>query len=205
MWSTPTVDERCRRGLDIVAASAGLIVLSPLLVAIGLLVKLDSPGPILYPGERVGRRGEHFRLYKFRSMVTDAARRGPGITTNGDPRITGMGRFLRRTKLDELPQLLNVVWGDMSLVGPRPEDARYVALYTEEQKRVLNVRPGITSAASVQYRHEERLLTGSDWEDKYVNVIMPEKLRIELDYLGRRTVFSDLLIIWQTLLVLFRQ
>ena len=134
-----------RRLLDLVASLAGLTLLSPLFVFIALLIALDSPGPVFYRGQRVGRHGRLFRLYKFRSMVISADKQGPGITAAGDARITRVGRFLRRAKLDELPQLINVLLGDMSLVGPRPEDPRYVAFYTPEQRRVLSVRPGITS------------------------------------------------------------
>jgi lipopolysaccharide/colanic/teichoic acid biosynthesis glycosyltransferase len=187
-----------------VAASCGLVVLSPLLLTVALLVKLGSPGPVFFRGKRIGRKGELFRVYKFRTMVTDAARRGPGITAAGDPRVTRVGRFLRRTKLDEFPQLINVLRGDMSLVGPRPEDPRYVALYTTEQRRVLDVRPGITSLASVRFRHEEAMLQGEDWESIYREKVLPAKLQIELDYLGRRSVWRDLGVVAQTVMALMR-
>ena len=190
--------------MDIVAASCGLIVLNSLLLIVAVLVKLDSPGPVLFRGERVGRNGERFRVYKFRTMVSDAARRGPGITTKGDPRVTRVGHFLRRTKLDELPQLVNVLRGDMSLVGPRPEDPRYVALYTAEQRRVLSVRPGITSPASVRFRHEEEMLPGEGWERVYREEVLPAKLQIELEYLECRSVWRDLGVIAQTVLALVR-
>jgi len=123
-------------------------------------------------------------------------------TTAGDRRITRVGRLLRRSKIDELPQLVNVWKGEMSLVGPRPEDPRYVALYTPEQRRVLAVKPGITSPASLQYRHEEELLAGEDWEQVYVEQVMPHKLAIDLEYLQRRTVWTDLGVIWQTVVAL---
>ena len=137
-------------------------------------------------------------------MIVDADRRGPGITAAGDRRVTRIGAFLRRTKLDELPQLINVLRGEMSLVGPRPEDPRYVALYTEEQRQILRVRPGITSAASLAYRHEEQLLSGSDWETQYRQQVMPAKLALDLEYLSRRTMASDLVLIWRTVLAIFR-
>jgi lipopolysaccharide/colanic/teichoic acid biosynthesis glycosyltransferase len=191
-----------QRLFDLIAAGLALLILSPLLVLIALLVKLTSPGPVLHRGERVGQGGRVFRLYKFRSMVAQAAQIGPGITGAADRRITPVGRWLRRLKLDELPQLINVLKGDMSVVGPRPEDPRYVTLYTPEQRRILAARPGITSAASVRYRHEEQLLTGADWETAYRQTVMPAKLQIELDYLQRRTLWSDLLIVGQTLLAL---
>lgn len=191
-----------RRWLDITAAATGLVVLSPLCLFIAVLIKRDSPGPVFYRAQRVGKDGHEFRLYKFRSMVAGADRQGPGITAAGDSRVTQVGRFLRRTKLDELPQLINVLTGDMSLVGPRPEDPRYVALYTDEQRQVLAVRPGITSAASLTYRDESALLSGKDWERRYIHEIMPHKVAIELDYLGRRTLTSDLNLIMRTVLAL---
>jgi lipopolysaccharide/colanic/teichoic acid biosynthesis glycosyltransferase len=137
-------------------------------------------------------------------MVVDAERIGPGITASGDTRITPLGRWLRRTKLDELPQLLNVLLGQMSLVGPRPEDPHYVALYTADERRVLDVCPGITSAAAIAYRHEEHVLSGSDWETTYRNEVMPAKLRIDLAYLEHRTLLTDVGLILQTMVAIFR-
>lgn len=193
-----------KRTFDLLASALGLIILSPLFALIALLIRLTSPGPVFYRARRVGQGGREFTLYKFRSMVADADRRGPGITAAGDPRVTSIGRVLRRTKLDELPQLWNVLRGDMSLVGPRPEDPRYVALYTPEQRRVLDVRPGITSLASIEYRNEEAVLHGPDWEQRYIHEVMPAKLAIDLRYVQRATLFTDLLIILRTLLALFR-
>lgn len=193
-----------KRIFDLLASALGLIILSPIFALIALLIRLTSPGPVFYRARRVGQGGREFTLYKFRSMVADADRRGPGITTAGDPRVTSIGRVLRRTKLDELPQLWNVLRGDMSLVGPRPEDPRYVALYTPEQRRVLDVRPGITSLASIEYRNEEAVLHGPDWEQHYIHEVMPAKLAIDLRYVQRATLFTDLLIILRTLLALFR-
>lgn len=193
-----------KRSFDLIFSILALITLSPLLLLTSILIKLTSPGPVFYRAVRVGKDGEPFRLYKFRSMVADAASKGPGITQQGDPRVTRVGYWLRRFKLDELPQLINVCKGEMSLVGPRPEDARYVALYTPEQRRVLSARPGITSAASVRYRHEERMLNGSDWETTYLQEVLPQKLAIELEYLQTPSLLTDLKIIYQTLLALFR-
>ncbi len=193
-----------KRIFDLLASALGLIILSPIFALIALLIRLTSPGPVFYRARRVGQGGREFTLYKFRSMVADADRRGPGITAAGDPRVTSIGRVLRRTKLDELPQLWNVLRGDMSLVGPRPEDPRYVALYTPEQRRVLDVRPGITSLASIEYRNEEAVLHGPDWEQRYIHEVMPAKLAIDLRYVQRATLFTDLLIILRTLLALFR-
>jgi len=189
-----------KRGFDILASGTGLIILSPLLVGIALAVRADTPGPVLYRARRVGRYGKEFTLYKFRSMVADADRHGPGITAAGDSRVTEVGRFLRRTKLDELPQLINVLRGDMSLVGPRPEDPRYVALYTPEQRRILEQRPGITSMASLTYRNEERMLSGEDWEHVYIEQVMPAKLAIDLEYARRATLWRDIMLILRTVL-----
>lgn len=187
-----------KRAFDILVSAGLLVLLAPVLVGVAIAIKLSSPGPILYRATRIGRHGVPFKLYKFRSMVVNADKIGAGITTAGDPRITAIGRFLRRTKLDELPQLINVLRGEMSLVGPRPEDPRYVALYTPAQRRILQVRPGITSLASVRYRHEEGLLTGNDWETVYLQQIMPHKLEIDLEYAQRATFLSDLGVLWQT-------
>lgn len=188
-----------KRTFDVVAAGLGLILLSPLLAAIAIAIKLDDGGPVFYRALRAGKDGVPFRLYKFRTMIVNAERRGPAITSKGDSRVTRTGRLIRGTKLDELPQLINVVKGEMSLVGPRPEDPRYVALYTLEQRQVLTVAPGITSAASLAYRHEEQLLSGDDWETIYRTQVMPEKLAIDLDYLKQRTLWTDIKLILHTI------
>ena len=188
------------RILDILLSAVVLVVLIPLFVVIAIVVKGDSAGPIFYRAKRVGKDGRPFTLYKFRSMVQNADSFGPGITTAGDMRVTPSGAFLRRHKLDELPQFFNVLKGDMSLVGPRPEDPCYVSLYTAKQRRVLRSRPGITSAASLRYRHEESLLSGVDWENVYRTQILPQKLAIDLEYLEHRTMFSDLQLLARTLL-----
>lgn len=190
------------RLIDLTAAAGGLLALTPLFLLLALWIKLDSPGPVFYRAPRVGRGGASFRLYKFRSMVSDAASRGPAITAAGDGRITRAGRFIRRSKLDELAQLLNVLAGDMSLVGPRPEDPAYVALYTAEQRPILAYRPGITSPASLAFRHEEQLLRGADWDALYRGEIMPIKLAIDLAYMGQRSLRSDLRVILATIKML---
>jgi lipopolysaccharide/colanic/teichoic acid biosynthesis glycosyltransferase len=189
--------------LDKVISAVGLIFLSPLFFGVAFAIKLDSQGPVFYRAQRIGKGGRVFYLYKFRSMVVDADQRGPGITVSGDDRITRVGRFLRHTKIDELPQLINVLKGEMSLVGPRPEDPRYVALYTPEQRKVLRVRPGITSVASLTYRHEEQLLSGEDWESIYRTRVLPDKLAIDLAYLEQRTLVSDLKLIFKTIASMF--
>lgn len=193
-----------KRAFDLTASAVGLLVLSPLLLLLAAAVAVTSPGGVFYRAQRVGRHGVPFRLYKFRSMVANADKAGPAVTVAGDKRVTPIGRILRKTKLDELPQLINVVKGEMSLVGPRPEDPRYVALYTPQQRAVLTVRPGITSLASVRYRDEESLLTGADWERHYVETIMPAKLAIDLDYVGRATLLTDIGIILRTIGALLR-
>ena len=188
-----------KRAFEIAVSAAALMVLSPLFAVIALLVKLTSPGPAFYLATRVGRDGQPFKLYKFRSMVVNADKNGPAVTTTGDSRVTPVGRILRRYKIDELPQLINVLKGDMGLVGPRPEDPRYVALYTPEQRRVLTVRPGITSRASIYYRDEENLLSGADWEQHYIKKIMPTKIAIDMDYVKQANLITDMKLIWETL------
>ena len=186
------------RGADVVVGSSALVLLAPVLLVVGFAVQLTSPGPILHRSQRVGRCGELFTLYKFRSMRTGADVAGPGITVAGDDRITGVGRTIRRSKLDELPQLWNVVRGDMALVGPRPEDPRYVALYTPAERRILQWRPGLTSPASVTFRDEEAILAGFDDLEAGYREVMAQKLRIDLEYLEHRTWRSDLRWIWRT-------
>jgi lipopolysaccharide/colanic/teichoic acid biosynthesis glycosyltransferase len=191
-----------KRLFDFTASAVGLLILSPIFAIIALLIKLSSPGPVFHRAQRVGMAGKPFTLYKFRSMIVGAHRLGPAITAQGDPRITTIGCFLRRTKLDELPQLINVVKGDMSLVGPRPEDPRYVAVYTPAQRAILSVRPGITSAASVVFRHEEQLLSGENWEMLYRNQVMPQKIAIDLQYLQRQSLRADINLIFRTFIAI---
>jgi lipopolysaccharide/colanic/teichoic acid biosynthesis glycosyltransferase len=193
-----------KRVFDAAVAAVGLIVLSPLFALLAIWIKLDSPGPVFYRGERVGKDGRLFHIFKFRSMLEDAAQIGPGITAEGDLRVTKAGRFLRRAKLDEIPQLINVLRGEMSLVGPRPEDRRYVALYTPEQRRVLSVRPGITSPASVEYRDEEAMLSHGHLNDLYTRVVMPQKLEMDLAYIDHMDFWSDLQVIAMTIRAVFR-
>lgn len=192
------------RTFDVVAATIGLVVLSPVFLLVAACIQILDQGPTIFEARRVGRDGVLFEVYKFRTMINKPCTRGPAITAKGDPRITPIGRILRRTKLDELPQLVNVLKGDMAIVGPRPEDPRYVDLYSQEQRRILTVRPGITSAASVFYRREEELLAGADWETTYRTKILPEKLAIDLDYIDRRSRWTDIKIIGQTILALLK-
>lgn len=193
-----------KRGFDLLVALVGLCLLSPLVLVAGALIKLDTPGPIFYRGDRIGKDGVPFKMLKFRTMVVNADRVGSALTHRGDPRVTRVGRRLRDWKLDEIPQLVNVLRGEMSLVGPRPEAPGYVAHYTPEQRRVLSVRPGITGPTQIRYRHEETLLSQyADREAAYINVVMPQKLAIDLEYVEHHTFPGDLLLIAQTVLAVF--
>ena len=188
---------------DIVASFVGLIVLSPVLAVLAIAIKLDSRGPIFYRGERVGFRGKRFRIFKFRTMVVGADRIGGPSTAAGDPRVTRVGRFLRSVKLDEFPQLINVLKREMSIVGPRPEVPYYVAMFTEEEKAILEVRPGITDWASIWNSDEAALLAGSpDPEKKYIEEVRPHKIRLQLEYVRNHSFATDLRILWETCKVL---
>lgn len=181
-----------------------LAVLSPLLGLIAAAIRLDSPGPILYRATRSGRGGLPFTMFKFRTMQVRPDQHGPKITTHADSRITRVGNVLRPARLDELPNLWNVLAGEMSLVGPRPEDPYYVELYSPEDRAVLSVRPGVTSLASLLYRDEERLLVGEDWERVYVGQVMPAKLAIDRAYVERQSLGLDLKILAATALAPLR-
>jgi len=191
-----------RRACDGLMSLIILFLLSPLFVSIGLLIKLDSAGAVFYRGKRIGKDGKPFWMYKFRTMKDVMVDTGPRVTARDDPRITRIGRILRDTKLNELPQFINVLKGEMSLVGPRPEDPRYVELYTPEQRRVLSVKPGVTGVASIIYCNEETMLSQDTLEDTYINVIMPDKLRLDMEYIDRRSFLVDLDILFRTCLVL---
>ena len=188
-----------KRIFDIVASGIGLILLSPLFIILTIWIKCDSIGPVFYKQVRVGRNNMDFQLFKFRSMRVGSDKKGL-ITVGGhDPRITRSGYYIRKYKLDEFPQLINVFKGDMSLVGPRPEVRKYVDMYTEGQMHVLDVRPGITDLASIRYRNENELLERVNDPDKYyVEVIMPDKLRINLEYVARHSFTFDIRLIFQT-------
>lgn len=187
----------------VLAALLGLVTL-PLSLAAAIAIRLSSRGPVLHHSIRSGIDGTPFTLYKFRTMKVEADQEGPGITIAKDPRVTTVGRFLRRTKLDELPQVLNVLKGDMSLVGPRPEDPRYVALYSDEQRKVLRVRPGLVGPGTIAYRDEADLMTSmSDADEVYMRDIAPRKLEIDIAYLGTRNAWSDLLTLVRALVATF--
>ncbi|MCL4552099.1 MAG: sugar transferase [Candidatus Marsarchaeota archaeon] len=194
-----------KRTFDVLFSALFLVVLSSLFLVIGVITKLDSKGPLFHRATRVGKDGKLFILYKFRTMVVDATGLGPGITCRGDPRITRVGRILRKTKIDELPQLINVLKGEMSIIGPRPEDPRYVAHYSATQRQVLRVRPGLAGPAAVKYRHEEELLAaaGDNWESIYLTVVLPDKLRMDLEYVERQSLLFDLLVLTKVVVSLF--
>ncbi len=193
-----------KRFVDITVAAVGLIILAPLFLLIAIWIKLDSPGPVFFKGTRIGQYGKPFRILKFRSMVPDARHLGADITSHDDPRITRVGRLLRRSKLDEMPSLVNVLKGEMSLVGPRPESPAWVARYTPQQRAVLNIRPGITGLAQIKYRHEEELLNTTNVEAEYPR-IMNDKLNIDLRYVERQSFRMDVQILLGTAVALFRR
>jgi len=196
-----------KRVFDLTLSFLFLIVTFPFLIAIMAAIKLDSPGPVLFRGRRVGVGGKEFDILKFRTMVHRAPSLGPTVTRKSDDRITRVGKFLRNYKLDEIPQLLNVLRGEMSLVGPRPEDPKYVAYYTPEQREVLSVRPGIASPAAVRFRHEEAILADvpADQLDRiYLQEMLPEKIALDLDYVKDNSLILDIRILIQAVLTSLR-
>lgn len=177
------------RGFDIAASLVAIIILLPLMILFGVLIKIDSPGPVIFRQVRVGRHRREFLMIKFRTMVSGADKRGSLVTASGDSRITAIGAILRRTKLDEFPELWNVFIGDMSLVGPRPEVPKYVAHYRPEWNEVFLVRPGVTDLATLEFRDEERILANSlDTEKSYVDVILPIKLKLAIKYVQNKSI-----------------
>ena len=195
-----------KRLFDILVSGIGLICLSPLLLIVAIWIKLDSPGPVFYRQVRVGRYNKDFRIFKFRSMRIGSDK-GSLVTIGGrDPRITRSGYFIRKFKIDELPQLINVLIGDMSLVGPRPEVRHYVNYWTPEQMHVLDVRPGITDPASIKYRNENELLAqAEDPEKYYIEVIMQEKIKLYLEYAEKSSFWYDIKLIIQTFWVIITE
>ena len=193
------------RFFDFILGLVGLVVLAPIFIVLAIWIKIDSKGPVFYKQVRVGQNGVDFGLFKFRSMVVDADKKGL-ITVGGrDPRITRSGYFIRKYKLDELPQLINVLVGDMSLVGPRPEVRKYVDLYTDEQQKVLSVKPGITDYASIEYMDENEILgKSSDPEKTYIEDIMPEKIKYNMKYINNKNLFEYFKIIFLTVLKIVR-
>ena len=195
-----------KRLFDIVASGLGLLILSPLFLIVAVWIKLDSPGPVFFRQVRVGRFNKDFRIFKFRTMRVGSDK-GSQITIGGrDPRVTRAGYWLRRFKIDELPQLINVFIGDMSLVGPRPEVRHYVDMYTSEQMHVLDVRPGITDAASIMFRNESEFLEQADDPEKhYIEVLMPKKLELYLQYVNNHSLVGDIRLILKTLWTVMAQ
>ena len=194
-----------KRAMDVLVSGGALLVIWPILLLIALAIKIDDPGPVFYRQVRVGRGGKPFRIFKFRTMVVDADKKGLSITVGQDKRITRMGALLRKTKLDELAQLLNVFVGDMSFVGPRPEVQRYVDLYTPYQRQVLLVRPGIADYASIAYRNENDLLAGADDPERmYIEEIMPAKIELNMKYLREISPIADLRLIFGTIAAVIR-
>lgn len=194
-----------KRAMDIVLSACALAVLWPLLLLIALAILIDDPGPVFYRQVRVGRNGKTFRIFKFRSMVMDADKKGLAITVGRDSRITRVGAVLRKTKLDELAQLLNVLLGQMSFVGPRPEVPKYVELYTPYQRQVLLVRPGITDYASIAYRNENDLLAGApNPEAMYIEQIMPDKIELNMKYLREISPLADIRLILKTIVAVIK-
>jgi lipopolysaccharide/colanic/teichoic acid biosynthesis glycosyltransferase len=192
------VGKLCKRIFDLLASAIGLILLSPLLLAIAVFIKLKMPGPVLFRQERIGRNGKPFTIFKFRSMTLN--HQGSTISVKGEKRITPLGAFLRKHKFDELPELWNVVCGDMSLVGPRPDMPGYANQLVGEEKLILKLRPGITGPASLKYANEEELLAGVADPVKYNDeIIWPDKVRINLDYYYNRSFLGDMLIIFKTI------
>ncbi|UZP03062.1 sugar transferase [Clostridium botulinum] len=190
-----------KRIFDFVCSTLGIIILSPIFILLSIMIKTGSDGPVFFKQIRVGEDGKDFEILKFRTMVVDAEKLGKQITVGNDNRITKIGSFLRKYKLDELPQLINVFKGDMSLVGPRPEVPRYVNMYNDEQRKVLEVKPGITDLASIRYKDENALLgKAENPEEFYINTIMPDKLALNLEYINKSNVFFDIYIIVKTIL-----
>jgi lipopolysaccharide/colanic/teichoic acid biosynthesis glycosyltransferase len=194
-----------KRLLDLVLASLGLLGTLPLWIMFGIAIKVADRGPVFFRQERVGRWGQSFLIWKFRTMRVNAESLGPSVTKSGDPRVTPVGRLLRKWKLDELPQLLNVLAGDMSFVGPRPEVPKYVALYSSEQRQVLSLRPGITDVASLEFRHEEELLAQAPDPDQYYRTVcIAKKIELNLRYAKEASLGADIVVIFRTIAAIFR-
>lgn len=192
-----------KRIFDIGASFFGLVILSPILLLISIFIKIDSKGPVFFKQQRVGKNKKVFEIYKFRTMVTDAEKIGKQITIGNDSRITNVGKFIRKCKLDELPQLLNVLRGEMSLVGPRPEVPRYVELYDEYQEQILLVKPGITDYASIEFRNENDILGKSiSPEETYIKDIMPTKIELNVKYIKNISLIEDFKLILKTIEVI---
>jgi lipopolysaccharide/colanic/teichoic acid biosynthesis glycosyltransferase len=195
-----------KRVFDFVVSLLGIILLCPLFLLIALIIKMDSNGPVLFKQIRIGKDEEKFKIFKFRTMIVDAEKKGMQITVGKDSRITKIGQLLRKTKVDELPQLINVLIGDMSFVGPRPEVPKYVDMYDMQQRKILKVRPGITDLASIEYRDENTLLAKSNNPEKiYIEEIMPRKINLNTEYIKRMSVWYDVKLITKTILLIHKK
>jgi len=195
-----------KRLFDVIFSFLGLILLSPLFLFIALVIKLNSPGPVFFRGERIGKKGKPFRIYKFRTMVRDADKLGGPSTPADDPRLTRVGKFLKKYQLDELPQLINVLKGEMSLVGPRPEVRIYIDMLSKEDKKeILSIRPGMTDLASLWNFHEGEILKGSsDPEKTYIEKIRPQKIKLQKEYIKNHSFWLDIKIIFKTIMKIFK-
>ena len=193
-----------KRMFDFFFSSVMLLLLWPLFLLVSLMIYCQSPGPVFYRGVRTGLHGKPFRIYKFRTMVQDAEKKGGPSTALNDPRITGIGRLLRKYKLDELPQLFNIFLGDMSFVGPRPQVEKYTRLYTPEEKIILTVRPGLTDYASIQFIHLDAILGDEDVDGKYLRDVEPEKNRLRIQYARHLSFCTDMTILYRTLIRMFK-
>lgn len=195
---------KVKRVMDFCIALVVFLLLSPLFALAAILIKLTSKGSILYKGKRVGKNGKIFTMYKFRTMFTDADKKGPKLTYKNDPRVTPLGKYFRILKIDELPQFFNVLKGDMSLVGPRPEDPKYIGYYTKKQRKILELKPGMTGLAQLKYKNIEELLEEGKITKTYISKIIPEKYRLNMKYLQKSSLLFDIKILIFTLLSLFK-
>jgi lipopolysaccharide/colanic/teichoic acid biosynthesis glycosyltransferase len=191
-----------KRLFDITLSFIGLLLLLPFFVITAILIKLGSNGPVFFRQERIGRNFKDFKIYKFRTMTFDAENKGPKITVGGDQRVTKIGKYMRKCKIDELPQLINVLKGEMGFVGPRPEVRKYVELFKSDYKKLLKTRPGITDPASIKYSNEERVLSLSkNWEEEYIKKILPEKIKLSSQYVDNsNNILVDLNLIFKTII-----
>jgi lipopolysaccharide/colanic/teichoic acid biosynthesis glycosyltransferase len=189
-----------KRLFDVFFSLIGLIILFPLFVLVALLIKIDSRGRVFFRQERISKNFKPFKIYKFRTMKTNQEDKGPQVTVRGDKRVTNIGKFLRKYKIDELPQLINVLKGEMSFVGPRPEVRKYVEQFKSDYAKLLEIRPGITDPASIKYSKEEKLLSlSNEWEKKYIEKILPDKIKLSLHYIDNHNIITDLKLIFKTI------
>lgn len=196
----------CKRVFDIVAAIVVLIILSPVFLVLSILIKADSKGPVIFKQMRVTQYGRHFKILKFRTMVNDAEKIGSQVTTSNDARVTRVGKVIRKYRLDEIPQLINIIKGDMSFVGTRPEIVRYVERYTDEMKATLLLPAGVTSSASIEYKDEERILNSTDDVDEvYINEVLPQKMQYNLNDISQFSFIKEIVLMFKTVFAVFKK